>query len=230
MVYYYKCMRFLLYPVILSADLADVRFLKTCAEACGGVCQTYKKLHQAVPVGFSVMALYSIFLAGLTLLYCTWAAPKEVFSISTSNDINACSIVLYIITERWTGAKKYRDIFETVKQAVLESIEEGSYEPRRIIRNLRPGLETAFSTIEPTQEVQGEFSVLVADMAGGPSIEAVDITSAGSNSREGDFEGLNGGFNFSMQIDTIPFDFHDLDTFGNVDMNIGTLNNHDWMI
>ncbi len=62
--YYYKCMRFLLHPVILSGDLADSRFLKTCATACGGVCQTYKKLHQIVPVGFSVMALYSVFLAG----------------------------------------------------------------------------------------------------------------------------------------------------------------------
>lgn len=64
MVYYYKCMRFLLHSVILSADLADARFLRKCAEACGGVCQTYKKLHQTVPVGFSVMALHSVFLAG----------------------------------------------------------------------------------------------------------------------------------------------------------------------
>lgn len=57
-------MRFLLYPIILSHELVDSRYLKKCAEACGGVCRTYKKLHQVVPVGFSIMALHSVFLAG----------------------------------------------------------------------------------------------------------------------------------------------------------------------
>ncbi|KUJ16071.1 uncharacterized protein LY89DRAFT_102668 [Mollisia scopiformis] len=108
MVYYYKCIRFLLHP-LLSAPDTNVHFLKKCAEACGDVCQTYKKLHQSIPVGFSLMALHSVFLAGLTLVYCTWISPQEVFSIKTSSDMNACSIVLYIITERWPGAKKYRD-------------------------------------------------------------------------------------------------------------------------
>lgn len=162
MVCYYKCLRFLLHPLILS-EISDGKFLQKCAEACGGVCRTYKKLHQSMPVGFrlvsptsrtccfihlfllklpsySIMALHSVFLAGkfvfttafeqekellansilgLTLIYCAWASPKEVFTISTSNDMNACSIVLYIITERWPGARKYRDVYETIKQSEL---------------------------------------------------------------------------------------------------------------
>src|SRR5689334_23269960 len=101
MVYYYKCIRFLLYPIILSHEAADINWVKRCAQACAGVCQTYKKLHQAVPVGFTVMALHSIFIAGLSLLYCLWAAPNAVFSISTSNGLDACSIVLSVIAERW---------------------------------------------------------------------------------------------------------------------------------
>jgi hypothetical protein len=63
MVYYYKCLRFLLHP-LLSAPKAHLRFILKCAEACGGVCQTYKKLHQGISVGFSLMALHSVFLAG----------------------------------------------------------------------------------------------------------------------------------------------------------------------
>lgn len=43
-------------------------FLKLCAEACGDVCQTYKKLHQSIPVGFSLMALHSVFLAGTLII------------------------------------------------------------------------------------------------------------------------------------------------------------------
>jgi hypothetical protein len=179
MVYYYKCLRFLLHPS-LSASKPNLRFIQKCAEACGGVCQTYKKLHQNIAVGFSLMALHSVFLAGtyswsmpiriliskgLTLVYCTWLSPQEVFSITTSNDMNACSIVLYIITERWPGAKRYRDMYEAVKQSVLESIEESKYEPRRAIKRLNTGL---FTKIDDNEEGAAEVSRMVADMAGDP--------------------------------------------------------------
>ncbi|KAH3956156.1 hypothetical protein HBI68_195890 [Parastagonospora nodorum] len=165
MVYYHKCMRFLLHPHLLSSS-ANPRFLAKCVEACGGVCQTYKRLHQRVSVGFSLMALHSVFLAGLTLIYCTWLSPKSVFGMKTSNDMNACSIVLYIITERWPAAKKYRDVFENVKQTVLESIEENGYEERKAIGSLRPALQTTMKTWEKGEEGQLDFEAMIADMAG----------------------------------------------------------------
>ncbi|KAH6677710.1 fungal-specific transcription factor domain-containing protein [Halenospora varia] len=173
MVYYYKCMRFLLHPLLSTQD-TNVRFLKKCAEACGDVCQTYKKLHQSIPVGFSLMALHSVFLAGLTLVYCTWISPQEVFSIKTSNDMNACSIVLYIITERWPGAKKYRDTYEAIKQSLLESVEESEYEPRRAIRTLNPDL---LPSMTRNDEGSAELSRMVADMAGEPMQADDDIFS-----------------------------------------------------
>jgi hypothetical protein len=77
--------------------------------------------------------------------------------------MNACSIVLYIITERWPGAKRYRDMYEAVKQSVLESIEESKYEPRRAVKRLNPGL---FGSIDRKEEGAVEVSRMVADMAG----------------------------------------------------------------
>ncbi|KAK9417016.1 putative Transcription factor domain-containing protein [Seiridium unicorne] len=224
MVYYYKCLRFLLHPVVLSTELSDTKYLLKCAEACGGVCRTYKKLHQSVPVGFSVMALHSIFLAGLTLIYCAWAAPKEVFNIGTSNDMNACSIVLYIITERWPGARKYRDLYESIKQMVLESIEEGQYEPRRAITSLRPGLHAALRAIDHNDDSQGEFSAsaMVTNMAGGslpPDSEAVQ---ASSSNYAAHTPGTQSHFNLVM-----PLDFHDSDGF--VDTMFATPTS-DWLV
>jgi hypothetical protein len=63
MVFYYKTLRLLLYPQ-LSQSQGNVRYLAKCAEACSGVCQTYKKLHQNISVGFSLMALQTVFMAG----------------------------------------------------------------------------------------------------------------------------------------------------------------------
>jgi hypothetical protein len=166
MVYYYKCMRFLLHPHLLSSS-GNPRFLAKCVEACGGVCQTYKRLHQRVSVGFSLMALHSVFLAGLTLIYCTWLSPKSVFGMKTCNDMNACSIVLYIITERWPAAKKYRDVFENVKQAVLDSIEDNGYEERKSIGSLKQTLQNTLDTRDKKEEGQLDFEAMIADMAGG---------------------------------------------------------------
>ncbi|KAE9371651.1 hypothetical protein N431DRAFT_410583 [Stipitochalara longipes BDJ] len=165
MVFYYKCHRLLLYPLI-SKPRVNPRFLKRCAEVCGGVAQTYKRLHQTLSVGYSLMALQTVFMAGLTLIYCTWISPEEIFSSATSNDINACSIVLFVITERWPGAKKYRDAFEAVKQNVIDPLAEGKNNgPRHAIEFLKSIIPSTLPSAEMGEDRQ-EYSRIVTDMSG----------------------------------------------------------------
>lgn len=165
MIFYYKCHRLLLYPLI-SKPRVNPRFLKKCAEVCGGVAQTYKRLHQTLSVGYSLMALQTVFMAGLSLIYCTWISPSEIFSSSTSNDINACSIVLFVITERWPAAKKYRDAFEAVKTNVIDPLAEGkSNGPRHAVTQLRSIIPSTIPSIDIGEDRQ-EFSRIVTDMSG----------------------------------------------------------------
>jgi hypothetical protein len=91
--------------------------------------------------------------------------PKEIYTISTANDINACSIVLYVITERWPAARRYRDIFETIKQSVLDAIEEGEYCPKRPIKRLKPTLQETLKNIQPSEGGRDDFSALIAEMS-----------------------------------------------------------------
>jgi hypothetical protein len=66
MVSYYRCVRLLLYPQLLVTDSpVNMEYLKLCAEACGGVCQAYKRLHHKFAVGFSTLSIQSVFLAGV---------------------------------------------------------------------------------------------------------------------------------------------------------------------
>jgi hypothetical protein len=58
----------------------------------------------------------------LTLIFCIWRAPAEIYNTSSSSALGACSIILYVITERWSHAKKYRDTFEDIKEKVTSSI------------------------------------------------------------------------------------------------------------
>jgi hypothetical protein len=163
-VYYYKCLRLLLYPHLLS-PVVDPDILVRCADACGGVCRSYKALHRETSVGFSLMAIYAIFLSGLTLLYCLWMSPSTIYSTTTMNDLNACSVLLYVIAERWPDAKRYRDAFETIKQNVLTKLEHGANANKRVpVPGLaKPGLQELGSQGFHPGEAQ-EYAKMMSDM------------------------------------------------------------------
>lgn len=74
MVFYYKCHRLLLYPLI-SKPRVNPLLLKKCAEVCGGVAQTYKRLHQTLSVVYSLMALQTVFMAGRAFPRCISQHP-----------------------------------------------------------------------------------------------------------------------------------------------------------
>lgn len=151
------------------------------------------------------MALHSVFVTGLTLIYCTWLSPKQVFGLKSSNDLNACSIVLYIITERWPTARKYRDVFENLKQTVLESIEENGYEERKAIRVLDPSLHTTIASMETRGDGGLEVEAMIAEMTG-----AISRPTGGSveNFASTDAESLN--FLSAMNASSMDFSNADL--------------------
>ncbi|EPE04411.1 zinc c6 transcription factor [Ophiostoma piceae UAMH 11346] len=121
---YYKARRSLLQPLMTegravypSFDAADYM---ACADASGQICQLYRRLHRLSPIPFSLRDLHAIFVAGFTLIYAICSAPA-IYSPRRARDIGACSTLLYVITEQWSSAKKYRDAFEVVAEKMEES-------------------------------------------------------------------------------------------------------------
>jgi hypothetical protein len=93
-------------------------------------------------------------------VYCAWLAPEEMYSSTFSNDINACCIVLYVITERWPAAKKYRDAFERVKQAVIDPLDDNrNHQPRRAITKLS-------SVGMPSDDGSRDYDSIINQMSG----------------------------------------------------------------
>jgi hypothetical protein len=64
---YYKTLRLLLQPRLYDKPI-NPKYLGLCAEACRGLCETYKVLHSKVPISFSSFSLQSVFLAGMIFL------------------------------------------------------------------------------------------------------------------------------------------------------------------
>ncbi|KAH7325608.1 fungal-specific transcription factor domain-containing protein, partial [Stachybotrys elegans] len=165
---YHKTLRILLQPRLYERNVQD-RYLGLCAEACRGVCETYKRLHTTLPISFTSLSLQSVFLAGLTLIYCMWIDNSTGMAFRNHSALTDCSIMLYVMAERWQVGKKYRDLFELVKKSVLDAIQEGRHAPRTAVASLKDGMQTSLQQLQVDTEVENvadDLEQMISDMTG----------------------------------------------------------------
>ncbi|WWD17585.1 hypothetical protein CI109_102026 [Kwoniella shandongensis] len=115
---YHKALHLLVQP-FLAVPQRSSSHISTCATAAGSICQAYKTIHQSESAGFFLLDLHDILVAGVTLIYCLWLNEPSIDSFTLLHDIGACSTVLFLISERWASAKRYRDAFEALVKAAV---------------------------------------------------------------------------------------------------------------
>jgi hypothetical protein len=161
-IHYYRCVRFLLYPQLTTTS-SNLHYLRLCADACQGIIRDYRRLHQVFPVGFSALSIQSVFLAGLTLIYCTWLAPPSFLASATA--LSDCQLLLYVIAERHPSAKKYRDIFERLRATVIDLVEAGKHRPGHPV-TLDFGMQQDFAGMESSWPygMSSDFTQIISTM------------------------------------------------------------------
>ncbi|RDW56761.1 hypothetical protein BP6252_13984 [Coleophoma cylindrospora] len=122
MLEYNRVVRLLVQPFLPVLDTSDP-YYHICLRAAGEVCQILKVLQTAPDYSHSFLAVQTAFVSGITLLYCLWTRTEEVWSVRLSNDIRACSLVLFVMSERVSWVMKYRDAFELLFSAVMEKLQ-----------------------------------------------------------------------------------------------------------
>lgn len=140
---YHKAILSLYTNVLPSLSVDDRRFV-ACAQSAARICSTYKRLNQVKVLSFTIIALHSCFVAGLTLVYCLWR-DRRLFNFDLLEATRSCSQCLTIFGEKWPGAVKYGDIFETLSGGVIRSIMEPGPS-----RSLGKDLDTLAGTTTPT--------------------------------------------------------------------------------
>lgn len=141
--YYYRSVRLLIQPYLEFLAPED-RLFKECQAAAGQICQLYKIFHQKTLTGHSTPAVHTVFVAGVTLIYCMWLArnnddkrrrklgdaskhTRPLISaslFSTMDDLRACSVCLYVMTERSKFARIFRDTFDQLMSATVGNLIE----------------------------------------------------------------------------------------------------------
>lgn len=122
MLHYNRALRLLIQPFLPSLPVTDP-YYHICLRAAGDICQTHKRLHQTLEYGHSFLAVQTVFISGITLLYALWTHSDQIWSVRISNDIRACSTVLFVMGERAGWVKKYRDAFELLANAAMEKLQ-----------------------------------------------------------------------------------------------------------
>jgi hypothetical protein len=81
-----------------------------------------------------------------------------------------CSIMLYVMTERWPAARKYRDMFESIKQCVLAMTASEAVAPRVAVVAMNDDLRGNIlsSGAAMTSENRDDLEQMLADMTGQP--------------------------------------------------------------
>lgn len=141
--YYYRSVRLLIQPYLEFLTPEDKLF-RECQAAAGQICQLFKIFHQKTTTGHSTPSVHTVFIAGVTLIYCMWLArnnddqrrkslgdgskhtrPLVSASLfSTMDDLRACSVCLYAMTERSSFARIFRDTFDQLMNATVGNLIE----------------------------------------------------------------------------------------------------------
>jgi len=117
---YHKTVLSLYTALLPTLATSDARFT-SCARSASRVCTAYKRLNQQKTLSYTITALHSCFIAGLTLVYCLWR-DAALFSYQALEAVRACSLCLTIFGEKWPGAVKYRDIFDALSASLFKAI------------------------------------------------------------------------------------------------------------
>jgi len=125
MLHFHRDVRLLLQPFLSTLEPSSELF-RRCVDSAGQVCQIHKRLHQTPEYGHSFVAVHTVFVSGITLLYALWKGGNWTFSIS--NDIRAASCVLAIMGERAPWIRRFRDEFDALTEATMTALQNASCE------------------------------------------------------------------------------------------------------
>ena len=111
---YHRVRLILFLPIIMKSSSTERdQLLDQACLSAGGICTSYINLHRDSILEFSIVALHTTFLAGVTMVYYLRNKGEPNF-INIKHDIGACSRLLFIFSQRWNEAKPYRELFDQI--------------------------------------------------------------------------------------------------------------------
>lgn len=108
-----------------------------------------------------------------------WQDTSNSNGFKSISALTDCSIILYVMTEKWSGGKKYRDIFEVIKKSVLDAIAEGKHIPRAAVTSMKDDMQDTLQGLQSEvtmKNIPDDLEQMISHMIGEPMFwEDVDM-------------------------------------------------------
>lgn len=162
MLQYFRNLQILLQPFLAILDPTSECFRK-CTYAAGQLCQIHKRLHQTPEYGHSFVAVHTVFVSGITLLYALWRGRERIWSFAISNDLRAASCVLSIMGERAPWIRRFRDTFDVMVEATMAVLQETGTHAGQSEEPVDPGVAAREADFSIFEDLHVDYGAL--DMA-----------------------------------------------------------------
>ncbi|XXH04241.1 hypothetical protein Hte_010655 [Hypoxylon texense] len=123
LLHYHRAVRLLIQPFLPRLAITEPYF-QAFLDAVGQICRIHKRMYQEMQYGHSFIAVQTIFEAGIIMLYCLWTKSHNIWSVKLSNDIHACTTMLFVMSDRATWVRKYRDAYEALVNITMEQLQQ----------------------------------------------------------------------------------------------------------
>lgn len=111
---YHRAKLLVLLPKIMFCDSKErVSLLRLACISANGICNSYMGMYRDSVLVFSVFALHTAFLAGITMVYYVRLNGYPKF-LELGSSMKSCSDLLEIFAKRGPECKVYRNIFDTL--------------------------------------------------------------------------------------------------------------------
>ncbi|KAK8138556.1 hypothetical protein PG984_001936 [Apiospora sp. TS-2023a] len=152
-IHYYRCVRFLLYPRLAKTPM-NMKYLELRVLGLEHTICVFGR------VDLDILCMVSSY----ELSYC-------------GRPLTDCQLLLYIVTERYPSARKYRDVFERIKKTIMGLVAQGKHEPRNPVE-IEPPVHEGFKQFA-NQWGQGgmgaDFSYMINTMTGNVTTPPFDF-------------------------------------------------------
>ncbi|KAG4433307.1 hypothetical protein IFR05_011204 [Cadophora sp. M221] len=149
--------------------------LHVCHESAIAVIRTFDQLYRGDLLVFNWQTLHSIFLATVTMLYCTWSVPSVTRNTSVEilmTDLKTSSNVLSALAEHFVDASRGRDILDELSSGTVRWMMDSQKHGRTASSTTIP---QAVATLNKSSHSCTGGPESGQDNGGQPSTMAVDI-------------------------------------------------------
>lgn len=201
---YHNSVLLLLRPVVLEVSemksgtsASAIEWFKIFTKSASAICLNYKELHSIQKLSYTWLALHCVFIAGVSFLYCIWLDCSLMIlqwkrKSIIYDTISACSNILYVLAERWEGAKAFRNSFEQISKSILSKLEDENGNETEIDSN-------ADVDGEIMQNCSPKFAPGIANIKKSYLPESLSIGQCARDSQErGGNLGLTDGVSFAL--------------------------------